>query len=173
VNPLLPCLNVTICPEFTFLPPTRTSDTVCVPYGAPGSVDVVFGSSYSSVASAADNLEFSNLLYDAVMMLDGLPDPIDFIITLSPGSIVANITVSNNTALPTIYTTVENSRLAITWDGAVVTAFFDDNHGPCGLGNVSITAQKPCIQCSAGTYVSINACLACMYDSLIVHLIAL
>jgi len=150
-NSSLPCSNVTRCIGTTYYDATLTTDNICAV------LDIVFDASFDLVASPNASASFKSALTSAVLAIPGIYQPLFLEIVLSPGSIIATLESSNQTALDIIRIAIEDGLLHFTW----FDMFFNGTtNGGCAPGsNPDVNGQcKPCPQ---NTYSYAGLCLAC------------
>eukprot|EP00049_Salpingoeca_infusionum_P008285 m.134987 g.134987 ORF g.134987 m.134987 type:complete len:3074 (+) comp13971_c1_seq1:42-9263(+) len=155
------CLPVTKCSasQVVFFEPTASTDRVCVDHASTAFTQYLFESDFNAVkGSDARRQDFTNRFRNALTKSapQTATTPL-FQISLSEGSIIAGVLVSNRTALPVIEAKAEAGNLTFYWP-AVQDTMVAIPYGPCPEGFSSATGMKPgCSICPANTFTSTDA----------------
>jgi len=165
------CEHVHTCSlatEEELLPPTLTSDRVCVATNAFGHVPVVFSElDFNTLGNHASFAALVVATAKDVLHEDTGDRFADIIVraTLYRGSVVALLVLSDGKAAPFVIAAVQDGRFTFAWPegGAAVTGGFPPGHGPCPAGMSGRYGFEPCTPCPKAQYAAADrtTCLAC------------
>lgn len=152
------CESTTSCMqnEIEFFEPTLTSNRLCVSEDAVGSMILLFENEFSILNDDNDKQTFLGLLITTLDSLVSSNVPVHFRGNVSPGSIMADIELSDKTYIKQLYEKAEQQHIQFFWP-AKNTTFVALPIGPCASGHYSSSGRRPgCTPCLPNTYVSIT-----------------
>ena len=145
----LPCQNVSVCTGDTvlFAAATLSSDNICTQPSNIGYTVLFFPIAFGEV-SGDGGAAFIAALKQSIFALFANPT-FSIAVVLTPGSVYANVSVSDSNVLSAINQVVSKGSLQVPYSQGEATA----QAGFCAPGSTSSNGLVPCSLCPNNTYV--------------------